>query len=68
LGIDPKEESFKDPRSYTTDLSAIIKVALLLVIQRSLQAVEDGTLDYPGISLEQMQSPFITFEGTAPMS
>jgi len=46
----------------------MIKMAQLLVIQRSVQAVEDGTVDYPGISLEQMRLRFMTFEGRTPMS
>jgi hypothetical protein len=42
LRIDQTEEKFKEHQSYQPDLSTIIKVAQLLVIQRSLAAVEDG--------------------------
>ena len=46
----------------------MIKVAQLLVVQHSLQMVEDGTVDYPVIPLEEMHTQFILCDGQTPMS
>src|SRR5579859_849716 len=68
LGINPKGGMFREPQNYTGDLSAVIKVAQLLVIWQSIQDVKDGKADYPSTSIEDMHNRFMTFDGRTPMA
>ncbi|KAL5363418.1 hypothetical protein BJX96DRAFT_155680 [Aspergillus floccosus] len=47
LGIDEAKETFRGPYLYTPILSGFIKIGQLLVIQRSVLAVEEGSVDEP---------------------
>lgn len=51
LGIN-KEGSFHHPSTYTTHLSAIIKMAQLLLVERAVLAVERAKVAYPNVKQE----------------
>jgi hypothetical protein len=54
LGIDTAREGFQEATTYTTHLSAVIKIAQMLVLQRAVAAAEDGETEYPAQMLEVM--------------
>src|SRR2546429_1066644 len=68
LGIDSNAENFKSANNFTPSLSAFVKVAQMLVVQRSVMAAENGEIDYPSDMLEEMQARFMYFEGRTPMA
>ena len=47
LGIDKTAEGFQEATLYTPRLSALIKLAQLLVVQRAVVAAESGETEYP---------------------
>jgi hypothetical protein len=53
LGINAKG-SYHEAPTYTTHLSAFVKMAQLLVVQRAVDAVEEDEVDYPGDILDVM--------------
>lgn len=59
LGIDEEKESFRDANQYTPILSGFIKVGQLLVIQRAVLAVDEGTVDEPSNILDEMRQRFL---------
>lgn len=61
LGINSKG-SYHEATAYTLSLSAIVKIAQLLVVQRSVLAVEEKEVNHPAEILELMQDWFIAYE------
>jgi hypothetical protein len=59
LGIDAAKETFRGPYLYTPILSGFIKIGQLLVIQRSVLAVEEGSVDEPSTILNEMRQRFL---------
>jgi hypothetical protein len=59
LGIDEAEETFRGPYLYTPILSGFIKIGQLLVIQRSVLAVEEGLVDESSTILNEMRHRFL---------
>jgi hypothetical protein len=60
--------SFRQPEAYTGYLSGFIKIAQLLVIQRSVVAVKQGEAVYPGDILDEMQLRFMVYGTRSPMN
>jgi len=58
-GVNEEKKILKEAYDYTPTLSAFIKVAQMLVIQRSVRAAEDGEVDYPGDLLDEMRDRFL---------
>jgi hypothetical protein len=58
-GINEDKKILKEAYDFTPTLSAFIKVAQMLVIQRSVQAAEDGEIEYPGDLLDEMRDRFL---------
>jgi hypothetical protein len=54
LGIDKAREGFQEAITYTTHLSAIVKIAQLLVLQRAVVVAETSETEYPANMLEVM--------------
>jgi hypothetical protein len=50
---------FCGPLSYSPDLSKFIKIAQMLVIQRSVVAAEEGEVEHPSYMLDEMRERFI---------
>lgn len=60
LGIDENPRGvFRGPLSYSPDLSKFIKIAQMLVVQRSVTAAEEGEVDHPSDMLDEMRERFI---------
>jgi hypothetical protein len=67
LGI-RKEGCFSEATNYTSHLSAFIKIAQLLVIQRSVLAVELDEVDHAADILDMMQDRFMVYGTRSPMN
>jgi hypothetical protein len=67
LGIDEEKEVFRDAYQYTPILSGFIKVGQLLVIQRAVLAVDEGTVDEPSSILDEMRQRFLIHGCATPM-
>lgn len=60
LGVDEANGSFFEAPSYTPKLSAFIKIAQLLVLQKAVYAVEDGLAEDSLTPLDEMRKRFMT--------
>jgi hypothetical protein len=67
LGIKAKG-SYHEALAYTTHLSAFVKMAQLLVVQRAVVAVEEDEVDYPSDIIDVMQDRFMVFGTRSPMN
>jgi hypothetical protein len=67
LGI-RKDGCFSEAVNYTTHLSAFIKIAQLLVVQRSVLAVELDEVDHVADILDVMQDRFMVYGTRSPMN
>jgi hypothetical protein len=60
LGIDENPGGvFRGPLSYSSDLSKFIKMAQMLVVQRSVVAAEEGEVEHPSDMLDEMRERFM---------
>jgi hypothetical protein len=60
LGIDESPDGvFRGPLSYSPDLSKFIKMAQMLVVQRSVVAAEEGKVEHPSDMLDKMREQFM---------
>jgi hypothetical protein len=60
LGINENPSGvFRGPISYSPNLSKFIKMAQMLVVQRSVFAAEDGEVEHPSDMLDEMRERFI---------
>ncbi|KAF7139734.1 hypothetical protein CNMCM5793_007669 [Aspergillus hiratsukae] len=59
LGVDERMENFRGAHVFTPILSGFIKIGQLLVIQRAVLAVEEGTVDEPSSILNEMRQRFL---------
>jgi hypothetical protein len=60
LGIDEGPGGvFRGPLRYLPDLSKFIKIAQMLVVQRSVVAAEEGEVEHPSDMLDQMRERFM---------
>lgn len=67
LGISPAG-TYHKATAYTPFLSAFVKLAQLLVVQRAVLAVEEDEVDYPSELLDAMQARFMAFDTRSPMN
>lgn len=68
LGIDTAREGFQEATAYTPHLSALIKIAQMLVLQRAVVAAEDGETEYPAQLIKAMQDRFIVYNSRSPIN
>jgi hypothetical protein len=60
LGVDESPGGvFRGPLSYSPDLSKFIKMAQMLVVQRSVVAAEEGEVEHPSDMLDEMRERFM---------
>jgi hypothetical protein len=60
LGVDKSPGGvFCGPLSYSPDLSKFIKMAQMLVVQRSVVAAEEGEVEHPSDMLDEIRERFI---------
>jgi hypothetical protein len=67
IGINKERKGFRELENFTYYLSAFIKIAQLLVMQRAVVAVELGKVEFPGELLDEMQDRFIVLSSRLPM-
>lgn len=68
MGIDKGKDILKEPYHYTPTLSGFIKVSQLLIIQRAVQAAEDGLVLQPSDLLDEMRERFMTHGTRSPFN
>ena len=66
-GICVKTNGFKDISGCTSQLSAMIKIAQLVVLCQGVYDVEARRVDYLNDSIHEMRSRFMTYDGRTPM-
>lgn len=52
LGVDTARKGFQEATSYMPHLSALIKIAQMLVLQRAVATTEGGETEYPAQMIE----------------
>lgn len=67
-GIDVKKNGFCEAACYTTHLSALVKMAQLLVLRQAIAAKEAGECEHPAQALEEMQERFMVYNTRSPMN
>jgi hypothetical protein len=68
LGINEKENRFYEAVQYTSHLSAFMKMAQMLVIQRAVLAADYGEVEYPADILDVMRDRFMIYGSSSPMN
>ena len=68
LGIDENNNTLHEAPNYTPKLSAFIKIAQLLVLQKAVILAEDSVVQDPLDPLDEMRSRFITLENATPFT
>jgi hypothetical protein len=68
LGIDENNNTLYEALNYTPKLSAFIKIAQLLVLQKSVILAEDGVVQDPLGPLDEMRNRFMTLENATPFT
>ncbi|KAI9034791.1 uncharacterized protein KD926_005471 [Aspergillus affinis] len=66
LGLDPQQQTFRDPYGYTSYLSGLVKIAQMLVAEQAVHLAESGTVAYPTDALDDMRARFLLFGVQAP--
>lgn len=67
LGVDAERRTFRDPFSYTSYLSGLVKMAQMLVVQQAVQMADDGTVPHPADALDEMRERFMLHGVRAPL-
>jgi hypothetical protein len=68
LGIDENNSTLYEAPNYTPKLSAFIKIAQLLVLQKAVLLAEDGVVQDPLDSLDELRNRFMTLENATPFT
>lgn len=67
-GINVQKNCFYNATCYTTHLSALVKMAQLLVLRQAIAAKEAGECEHPAQALEEMQERFMVYNTRSPMN
>ena len=68
LGVDKEQEGFQDAPTFTPHLSAIVKIAQLLVLQQAVVAAEAGETEYPAEMIDVMHNRFMVYGSRSPIN
>jgi hypothetical protein len=68
LGVDIERETFREPYGYTSNLSALIKIAQMLVVELAVQIADNSLIAYPTDALDNMRERFLLYRVRAPFS
>jgi hypothetical protein len=68
LGIDEANGTLYEAPNYTPKLSAFIKIAQLLVLQKAVMMAEDGLAQDPLDPLDEMRERLMTLNNTTPFT
>jgi hypothetical protein len=66
LGVDPARQNFRDPYSYTSYLSGLVKMAQMLVALQAVRLAETGQVTHPADALDEMRERFLLYGVRAP--
>jgi hypothetical protein len=66
LGVDAARQTFRDPYSYTSSLSGLVKMAQILVALRAVREAEAGHVSHPADALDEMRECFLIYGVRAP--
>ncbi|RHZ49046.1 uncharacterized protein CDV56_103939 [Aspergillus thermomutatus] len=61
LGVDPARQTFRDPYSYTSYLSGLVKMAQMLVALQAVRLAETGQVTHPADALDEMRERFLLY-------
>jgi hypothetical protein len=68
LSIDKQGGCFLNACCYTSHLSAFVKIAQLLVVQRAVLAANFGETEFLAEALKEMQDRFMVFKSRLPIN
>jgi hypothetical protein len=68
LAVDPKKKIFQDASSFTSYLSAFVKISQMLVIQISVMMSKDGEIEHPADVLDKIQESFLMHGTQSPLN
>jgi hypothetical protein len=68
LAVDPEKKIFRDASSFTSYLSAFVKISQMLVIQTAAMMSEDGEIEHPADALEDMRESFLMHGTRSPFN
>jgi hypothetical protein len=68
LGVDPEKKILRDACSFTSYLSAFVKISQMLVIQMSVLMAEEGQIEHPSDVLDEMRERFMIHGSRSPFN
>lgn len=68
MGIDENNNTLQEAPKYTPKLSALIKIAQLLTLQKSVVLAEEGLVQDPLDPLDEMRKRFMTLDNATPFT
>ncbi|KAJ5880166.1 uncharacterized protein N7473_011219 [Penicillium subrubescens] len=68
LRVDVERQTFREPCDYTSNLSAVIKIAQMLVVEQAVQMADDGLVTHPADALDDMRERFLLYRVRATFS
>ena len=68
LGVDPEKKILRDASSFTSYLSAFVKISQMLVIQMSVLMAEEGQIEHPSDVLDEMRERFMIHGSRSPFN
>ncbi|THC88033.1 hypothetical protein EYZ11_012517 [Aspergillus tanneri] len=66
LGVDAPRQTFRDLFAYTKNLSGLVKIAQMLVVERAVKIANDGLVTHPADALDDMRERFLLHGVRAP--
>lgn len=66
LGVDPARQTFREPYSYTSYLSGLVKIAQMLVALQAVHLTRAGAVSHPADALDEMRERFLLYGVRAP--
>ncbi|KAH3955985.1 hypothetical protein HBI26_254390 [Parastagonospora nodorum] len=68
LAVDPEKEIFREASSFTSYLSAFVKISQMLVIRMSVTMSKDGEIEHPADVLDEMRERFLMHGTRSPFN
>lgn len=68
LAVDPEKKIFRDAVSFTSYLSAFVKISQMLEIQVSVMMSEDGEIEHPADALDEIRESFLMHGTRSPFN
>jgi hypothetical protein len=66
LGVDAEKKTFRDAYSYTSYLSAMVKMTQMLVVQEAVFRAEEDVVEHPADAIDEMRERFLIHGVRAP--